>query len=109
LQIESRFGGESVCSEVFFEGCAKESSIDQEIERDWRRGIEHRLGIEDLRETISSYIYKLSIRPDSCVVGVLLTGRHKKLPLSLRQLDIRGIGNEVYLDLPLPAGGSAAI
>lgn len=34
--------------------------------------------------------------------GALLTGLDEKLPLLFGQLDVRGVGDKVHLDLPLP-------
>ena len=106
LQIQRRFGRQSVCVEVFFDSCAEEGGIDQEIKGDWSRSIEHRLRIEDLGKAISSYICKLSVKtPSPCGVGVLRTGRDEELPLPRWQLNVGRISDEMHLDLSLPTQG----
>jgi len=64
-------------SEVFVEGGAKESAIDEEVKRDRGAGVQHRLRVENLREAISSDVYQLSDAYKCESLAVFLTGWNK--------------------------------
>lgn len=86
--------------EVFGEGGAEEGAVDEDIEWNWRGETEHRLGVENLGEVVTTdiclslaYVQFLGPELRKC------TCWNKQDPLALIKLKVLLLGHKVDLDL----------